>query len=407
MLEKLGIAIRKAVRRGARLLVISPRATRMARLADTWIQVDRDTVGDLLRGMLDHLLSEGVVDVDDLPYGLTGLEELLASLPVGGLAKVASAAGVEPDVIRAVAQAFACAEKGVLIANAASFSVATADCDAAGAIALAAISGKVAGDGSGVLFLRMKANGQGIADVGLDPLLLPGQSSALCEESRADLEALYGAPVPAPLYGDTNALFEGIESGTVRAVLIVGEDPVGGSNDHERVRKALSGLDFLAVADSVPTATTALADIVIPLASLAEVHGSYTNSERRVQSVARAVDAEHDTLTMLGALSRLLGVESGESAPAAVRREFDQVSKWIDFPPGEPGIPGQRWFGRGLHGEIPAMTGMAVALDGFEVESYGVFFDPRWTDALEARFSRLAEKEGLANHIVRRVGVSA
>ncbi len=402
-----GIAIRKAVRRGARLFVVSPRETRMARLADTWIQVDRDTVGDLLNGMLDHLLSEAVVDADTLPYGLTGLDELLASLPVGGLAKVASATGIEPDVIRAVAAAFAGAEKGVLIANAASFATATADRDAASAVALAALCSKATGDGSGVLFLRMKANGQGIVDVGLDPLLLPGQSSALSEESRADLETLYGAPIPAPLYGDTNALFEGVESGTIRAVLIVGEDPVGGSSDPERVRKALFGLEFLAVADSVPTGTTALADVVIPLAALAEADGSYTNSERRIQSVSCAVDAGRDTLAMLGDLSRLLGVELSEPVPAVVRRELSQASKWIDFPPGEPGIPGRRWFGGGLYGESPAMTELTVALDGFQAESYGVSFDPRWTDALESGFSRLAEKEGLANHVVRRVGVSA
>lgn len=395
-----GIAVRAAVRRGARLLVVSPEQTRMARLAETWIQIGPDALGDLLNGMLDHLLSKAVVDVDALSYGLKGLDELLASLPVGGLARAASAAGIEPDLIRAVAEAFAAEEKGVLIASAASFAATTADRDAAGAIALATISGKATGDGSGVLFLRMKANGQGITDVGLDPLLLPGQSSALCEESRSDLEKLYGVPTPVPLYSDTTALFEGVESGTIRAVLIVGEDPVGGSSDPGRVQKALSGLDLLVVADSVPSATTALADIVLPLGALAEADGTCTNSERRIQSVSRAVSTGGDTLVLLGELGGRLGMEMSEPEAAAVRRELAQASKLIDFPTDEPLVSGRRWSGQ-------ATAELTVTLGGFEAETYGVFFDPRWTDALESGFSRLAEEKGLAAHVVRRVGVSA
>ncbi len=304
------IAVRKAVRRGARLIVISPDETRMARLAETWVRVERGRLGAFLAGAVataPSVRAEG-------PVG-SAVQADRSRRAREGRRRPSSAPRPPIPQADAVASALAGPGRAVLVANAAAFDPASVNRDAALAVALAAVAGKACGRGSGVLLLRMRANGQGLTDVGF-------------------------TTDAARLLGD-------MERGVVRAALIVGEDPVAGAREPDRVRAALSKLAFLGVLDAVSTRTTELAGVVLPVPAFAEVNGSYTNSERRVQLVQGplAPPGGLTTLEVLGGIARAArGSRRRAPCPGEVREEMAAAMTGLDFP-ADPGPDGHRWGG--------------------------------------------------------------
>jgi formate dehydrogenase major subunit len=363
------IAVRKGVRRGARLIVISPDETRMARLADTWVRLERGRLGAFLAGAVLRLLPSVRKDPSALPYRLTGLDALEKTAS----ALVAGVAGPEAD---AVASALAASGRAVLIANAAAFDPASVDRDAALAVALAAVAGKAFGRGSGILLLRARANGQGLTDVGF-------------------------ATDAARLLGD-------MERGIVRAALVVGEDPVAGASDPRRVRAALSKLAFLGVMDAVSTRTTELAGVVLPVPAFAEVNGSFTNSERRVQLVQGPLSPPGGltTLEVLGGIAERLGAPRTSPCPADVRAEMAVALTGLGFP-AAPGRDGLRWGGDLLYEAGPATPGGGVDLSIPDAAPPEMLIDARFSDAIEVLFASHARDMGLRPHVVRPWRVSA
>jgi formate dehydrogenase major subunit len=362
-------AVRKGVRRGARLIVVSPDETRMARLADTWVRVERDRIGAFLAAAMLRLLPSVRKDPAALPYRLTGLD---------GLEKAASdiAAGAADPRADAVASALARPGRAVLVANAVAFDPASIDRDAALAVALAAVAGKAFGRGSGILMLRMRANGQGLSDVGF--------------------------------VTDAARLFGDMERGLVRAALIVGEDPVAGASDPGRVRAALSKLSFLGVLDAVSTRTTELAGVVLPVPAFAETNGSFTSSERRVQLVQGPLPPPGglSTLEVLGGIAGRLGVPPSSTCPADVRAEMAVALAGLDFP-AALGRDGHRLGGDLLYGTGPGTPDGGVGLAIPDAVSPEVLFDPRFSDAIEVLFASHAQDLGLRSHVVRPWRVSA
>ncbi|MBD3367695.1 MAG: molybdopterin-dependent oxidoreductase [Candidatus Eisenbacteria bacterium] len=381
-----GIHVRKAVARGARLIVVSETETRMARLADTWIRIAPDRLGGLLAAWVLAGLESGAAPEHVDPAAVK------AAVPDGGPAALAEEAGVYADVLTEAGRAFIGGDRPTLVANVLSFDRRSAGEDAAMAVALASTAGCT----DRVLFLRMRANGQGITDSGLHPRLLPGQADAADPETLARYAGVMGGDVPAagaePF--DPVAL---IEAGSVRAALIVGEDPLVGTDDASRVREAFGKLDTLVVADSIPNVTAGMADVVLPLASFGEVDGSFTNSERRVQRVTAASRpaAAVTALELLAALGREAGLEMGDSDPDAVRRELESALAGGPIADWSLDGDGTVWQSGGR-----ARAGRHVA-DGPTV----VFFHPRWTDAAETTFSLKVEEAGLDPFVVARAGV--
>jgi formate dehydrogenase major subunit len=352
-----GIAVRKAVRRGARLVVVSEGDTRMAALAETRVVADRSGLGGLLAAAAGMLLSP------ERAAGLDGVESLR-----GAIASLGSGGGEQAAV---VADALAAPGRAVLVASAASFDPATAGRDAALAVALAVLAGKGRGAGSGVLFLRMRANGQGLSDLG------------------------YGA-------GAARLVAEA-ERGALRAALVVGEDPVAGAADPARVGAALSRTGFLAVVDAVPSRTTEIASVVLPGTAFAEVSGTCTNSEGRVR-LAQGALPPPGGLTTLEVLSRIgerLGVPGPGACPTGVRARVAEDLALLGFPaaPGRDGVL--------LRGASSSGSAGRVSVEVPPVEPPETVIDPRFSDALEVLFSRGACRLGLRAHVARPWPVSA
>ena len=366
----LGISVRKAVRNGARLIVVAPVETRMSKLASVWIQAERREFSNVLLALTGRALAAGA-DPSKLPFGVNGLPQL---------SKLAGASSVDATVssgtLEEVADALVSAKRTVLIANSGSFEAASARRDAGLAVALSVITNSTAAAPL-VLFARTRANGQGLSDLGI------GRESA--------------------------RLVRELAAGSIRAALIIGEDPVSGATEPDRIREVLKKLDFLVVADTVPTETTALADCILPLSAPGESQGSFTSSERRVQTVAGPLTspAGLTDLEIVSALAAALGVEFGATDAVAVRGEMVGSLDLPDYPAVDLPPGGLRWGGEALYeGGLRTPDG-AADLSIPSVDAPDVIIDPRWTDSIEVRFSRLIEEVGLPAHVVRRHRVSA
>jgi formate dehydrogenase major subunit len=367
----LGTEVRKAVRAGTKLVVVSPLETRMARLADVWIRAERAACGDVLACMIGRALTTKP-KARDLPFTLDGVDALRA-LASGTTLSVSVSSGTFEEAT----DLFAASESSVLIASERSFASSSAARDASLAVACSIVCGSATADGGGILFLRTRSNGQGLADMGIGP--------------------------------GTDRLVSAIESGSIKAALIVGENPLGGASDPERLREALRGLEFSVVADVAMTSTGALADVVLPLAAPTESVGTYTNSERRVQSVRGPVrpPGGRSNYELIAALAAGFGLADLPVDERIIREGLRDAIGLPDFPGRDVPADGVIWGKGGAFERGREAPGGAVDLSPHPAEVLERAFDPRWTDHLDAELSRIAEDTGLPPHVVRRRPVSA
>ncbi len=203
------------------------------------------------------------------------------------------------------------------------------------------------GHGDRLGFLHAQANAVGAADVGLLPDTLPGHQSLVDESARQKLEQLWGAQIPTqPGLGYSGMIASAL--GRIKALYIMGADPVGEKPSYAENLKAL---DFLVVQDMFLTKTAKLADVVLPAASYVESNGTFTNTERRVQAAPQAARAVGDSLpdwTILMHLARTYAPDQADywrtsSAPAVFAEITQAVPQYAGMSWESLGETGQQW----------------------------------------------------------------
>jgi formate dehydrogenase major subunit len=144
--------------------------------------------------------------------------------------------------------------------------------------------------GGGVNPLRGQNNVQGACDLGGLPNVYPGYQQVTDPAVQAKFEEAWGVPLSDQVGLTVTEMMKGVETGQVRCMYVIGENPMVSDPDLNHVRHALQQAEFLVVQDLFFTETCQFADVVLPAASFAEKEGSFTNTERRVQRVRKAVD---------------------------------------------------------------------------------------------------------------------
>jgi predicted molibdopterin-dependent oxidoreductase YjgC len=155
---------------------------------------------------------------------------------------------------------------------------------------LAMLTGNIGQEGAGVNPLRGQNNVQGACDMGALPDVLTDYQSVEDEQTRKKFEEAWGCTLPSEPGLTLTEIFEGIHEGKIKALYIVGENPVLSDPDAKHIEEALKKLEFLVVQDLFITETAKFADIILPGASFAEKDGTFTNTERRVQLVRKVID---------------------------------------------------------------------------------------------------------------------
>ncbi len=344
----------RAVReRGARLIVADPRAIGMSDFAEVFLRQRPGTDVALLNGMTHVILDEGLADEAFIaarvePESYDALKAVVAGYPPQRAAEIS---GVPADQIRRAARLYGRAKKGTIL-YAMGITQHTTGTDNVTTIAnLAMLTGNVGRESTGVNPLRGQNNVQGACDLGGLPNVYPGYQRVTDEKVGARFAQAWGHVPPAKV-GLTIPDMVNAAGDGIRGLYIMAENSLLSEPDINHVRATFERLDFIVVQDIFFTETAQMADVVLPGACFAEKDGTFTNTERRVQRVRKAVEppgearADWDIVCQVG--KRLQGGEGWDyGSPAEVMEEIATLT------PIYGGITHDRLGGSGLQWPCP------------------------------------------------------
>jgi anaerobic selenocysteine-containing dehydrogenase len=273
------------------LVVVDPRVTKSAMLADVHVPVKPRGDVALLNGVLRVLLDDGMVDLDALRDHVDGLDHLVAYLRTWTVERAAKESGVGADAVVALARTIGGAQRCVLAwTMGVNHSVqGTETVTLLNTLAL--LTGNVGRPGAAPFSITGQCNAMGTRETGFTASM-PGYRPYDDVAARHELAARLGVaedrlPVErGKAYPD---IINGVVAGRIKGLWIIGTNPVVSYPNREVLELGLRGLEMLVVQDGFETPTTALADVVLPSAIWGEKDGTYTNSERRVSRVRAAV----------------------------------------------------------------------------------------------------------------------
>ncbi|MDF2548147.1 MAG: fdhF2 [Anaerosolibacter sp.] len=325
----IGAKIRQAKLKGAKLIVADPRRIDLAKDADYFLQIKPGTNIALLNGLMHCIIDEGLQDHEYIRTKTENFKALREQLKEYTPEKVAEICGVEPEDIRQAARIYAKGERaGIFYAM--GITQHTTGTKGVMAISnLALLCGNVGKTSAGVNPLRGQNNVQGACDMGGLPGDLPGYQKLHSAEVIEKFERAWNVRLSAKPGLTIPEMLDKAEAGLIKFMYIMGENPMVSDPDIQHVQKALEKLDFLIVQDIFLSETAALADVVLPAVSFAEKDGTFTNTERRVQLVRRAIQpigqAKADWKILME-LMNLMGYPNTYHHPEEIMNEISSLT---------------------------------------------------------------------------------
>jgi formate dehydrogenase alpha subunit len=287
----IGLQVKKAVRGGSTLVVADPRKTEVAELANIHLQIKSGSDIALLNGMANVIIAEDLYNKEFVAERTEDFEAFKTAAEKYTPEYVERITGIAAADLREVARGYARAKNATILYT---MGITQHICGTHNVFAvanLAMLCGHIGKPFSGVNPLRGQNNVQGACDMGALPTVFTGYQGVGLDDVRAKFASAWGlASLPSKPGITVGEMLEGASSGTIKGMYIMGENPVLSDPDADHVVHALDKLDFLVVQDIFLTETARLADVVLPGASFAEKDGTFSNTERRVQRVRKAVE---------------------------------------------------------------------------------------------------------------------
>ncbi len=277
-------------RRGAKLVVVDPRRISGVEFASLHLPVQVGGDVALANAVGSVILEEGLENAEFIARATDGIDAYREVVKRYRPEEVEHLTGVPAVKVRELARMYAKADRAILCWTLGITEHHNAVQNVHALINLALLTGKIGRYGSGLAPLRGQNNVQGGGDMGALPNRLPGFQDLTDPAARKRCEDVWGLPVPEKVGKHQTAMFQAMADGEIRALYIIGENPVQSEANLHHVRSLFEGLDFLVVQDIFLTPTGEMADVVLPAsASFAEAEGTVTNSERRIQRLRPAV----------------------------------------------------------------------------------------------------------------------
>ncbi len=345
---------------GGSLVVVDPRRTLTADLADLHLAPQPGTDLVLAQGMLFVALEEGLVDEQYVASRTSGFEQVRSSVSAWWPGRVERVTGVSEPLLRRAVRLLAVPRGMVLTARGAEQHAHGVD-TATAWINLALGLGLPGRVGGGWGTLTGQGNGQGGREHGQKADQLPGYRSLSDPSARAHVASVWGID-PADLPGPGRSAYELLDSlgdgGGATALLVLGSNPVVSAPNARHVAQRLASLNLLVVSDLVLSETAAIADVVLPTAQWAEESGTTTNLEGRVLLRRKALEPPlgvRTDLEVLHALATRLGV--GNGFPTDARLVFEELRRASAGGPADyAGISHERLAaGERLHWPCPSI----------------------------------------------------
>jgi len=326
----IGSAIKRAARRrGVPLIVADPRRIELTEHADLHLRQRSGTDVALISAMMHVILEEGLEDKQYIAERTEGFEELRSAVQPYTPELAEKITGVPAgDIVRA-ARIYAQAPVASIVYSMGITQHTTGTDNVLSLANLAMLTGNVGKPGGGVNPLRGQNNVQGACDLGALPNVFPGYQKVEDDELRAKFENGWGVKLSGTPGLTVVEMINAAADGTLKAMYVMGENPMLSDPDVNHVEEALKHLEFLVVQDIFMSETACLADVVLPAAGFAEKNGTFTNTERRVQRVRKALEPPGEARpdwVILCDLARRMGYEMSYPAVAAIQEEIAGVT---------------------------------------------------------------------------------
>jgi formate dehydrogenase alpha subunit len=335
----------RAKAKGAKVVVADPRKIPMVLLADLHLRQRLGTDVALINGLLHIILKKGWQDqafVDERTENVEELKKVVEQYPPE---KVSEITGIPVADLETAAEYYAKAEHATILYTMGITQHTTGVDNVKSLANLAMLTGNLGKESAGVNPLRGQNNVQGACDMGGLPNVYSGYQAVTDPAVKKKFEEAWGVKLSDKVGLAATEMFPAMLDGKMKGLVILGENPVISDADSHHVEKALKALDFLLVIDIFSTSTSELAHVVLPGASFAEKEGTFSNTERRVQMVRKAVDPPGEAKPdwrIIQELSNRFGFPMDYESPRSVMEEIARLT------PSYAGITYDRLQGDGL-----------------------------------------------------------
>ena len=319
--------LKKAARKGIPLILVDPRRTELASLASLWLAIKPQSDLELLNGLAALLHEQKAYDssfVDQYTEGFSLFRYGLSSLD---MEKISKATNLGSALINKTADLLKQKKIAIVIGHGI-LQQKNAQHTLGAILNLALMTGSLGSPGTGLFVLARENNQLGAMDMGTAPDLLPGRQPLDDEAARKKWEKNWNVNISPDPGLNLVRVIEAAEAGSLKALYIMGENPLRALPQSERVQKALGKLEFLVVQDILHNETAKIADIVLPGAAISEKQGSITNLEGRLQTFQPVVSppgkAQPDW-KILDLLAAGLGGGKAYETLEKIRQEISQL----------------------------------------------------------------------------------
>ncbi|MBD0317111.1 MAG: molybdopterin-dependent oxidoreductase [Thermoleophilia bacterium] len=327
----LALRMKKAVRKGATLVVADPRKIWLTKLAKRHLQLRPGTDVWLVNAMMHTIVAEGLQDdryIREHTEEFEAVADVVRRYPPEEAERVT---GVPADDIRWAAREYARERHAAVFYTLGITEHACAVDNIWSLSNLVLMTGHLGYESTGLNALRGQNNVQGLNDAGANPAYLPGYQPGNDPEIRRKFADAWGVEVPETPGYRLDQMISGMQDGRIKAFYLIGENPAHTEPNAKHVEHGLDGLDFLVSQDIfLNESARKYADVVLPASSFAEKEGTFTNTERRVNRVRRAVPLPgraREDLQIVIDLAKAMGAEWPEYGSAEdVWNEFADLA---------------------------------------------------------------------------------
>jgi formate dehydrogenase alpha subunit len=279
----------------AKLIVVDPRKIDLVKYATVWLRQKNGTDVAWLNGLMNVIVNENLHDKKFIKDRTEGFEDLQKTVKKYTPEYVEKITGIPAVDLAEAGRVFGKAERAS-IAYAMGITQHTNGTDNVKSIAnLAMITGNIGKENTGVNPLRGQNNVQGACDMGALPNVYPGYQKVIDSNIKNKFEKAWDTELSGSNGLTVVEMMDSICDGSMKALYIMGENPMITDANTNHVKHALESVDFLICQDIFLTETAEMADVVFPSASFAEKNGTFTNSERRVLKVNKLINDIGDT----------------------------------------------------------------------------------------------------------------
>ena len=282
---------RAVTQKGTQLIVVDPRRIKITRYADMWLRQNLGTDVAWINGMMHVIIQENLHAKAYVESRTVGFEEVKRVVEKFTPEFVEEISGIPARQLIEAARLYAGAERGSILYCMGITQHTTGTDNVKSLANLAMLCGNLGIEGGGVNPLRGQNNVQGACDFGGLPDVYSGYQKVIDPAARQKMEQAWGVDeLPDQPGLKVTQMIPAAHDGKLKALYIIGENPLVSDPDLNHCEKSIDNLDFLVVQDIFLTETAEIADVVLPSACYAEKDGTFSNTERRVQRVRKAVE---------------------------------------------------------------------------------------------------------------------